>query len=694
MVKQFEGLIGERKYKTMDQGIVIALAFNITILLTMALIFSVFQDKLTVGERFKNIFLGVITGGAGLLIMGTSVELSNQVIFDARTILLSVAALFFSAVPNLIAGAIMVLYRITLGGPGVYMGVATITATLAIGMLWRRERFKKILEHRHAGSLEFYLYGLIVHMAMISCTFFLPRQEIAATLKNVFLPVMTLFPFGTYLLCLVFMNLYERLELHQKLKSSEERKARQAQMLHALIDSIPDLVFYKDMEGIYTGCNKAFADFVGKPKQDIIGRTDFDLFDREVAESFRFFDSGIMNRKKARQNEEWVVYPDGRPILLDTLKTPFWDSKENLIGILGISRDITERKQKEEEIYRLAYHDYLTGLYNRRFYEEELARLDVKRNIPLTIAMGDVNGLKLVNDSFGHKLGDQLLKKVAAVIKSSCRADDIVARLGGDEFVILLPKTDAAGMDSIITRINALLSREKINGLEISISFGHDAKTDESQKIEDVLKNAENQLYQNKLFESASMRSKTVHVIINTLYEKNHREMLHSKRVSHLSELIARHMGLSKNRIEKIKLAGLVHDIGKIGIEERILNSPDQLTEEEWIEMKKHSEIGYRILRSADEFSEIAEYVLQHQERWDGSGYPKGLIAQEISLEARIIAVADAFDAMTGERTYGRVFEPDEAIREILNCAGTAFDPAVADRFAEMMSSDAVLSCG
>jgi len=140
-------------------------------------------------------------------------------------------------------------------------------------------------------------------------------------------------------------------------------------------------------------------------------------------------------------------------------------------------------------------------------------------------------------------------------------------------------------------------------------------------------------------------------------------------------------------------LAGLVHDIGKIGIDEKILNSPLKLSGDEWNEMKKHSEIGYRILSSANEFSEIADYVLQHQEKWDGSGYPKGLKAQEISIEARIIAVADAFDAMTGERTYGRVYSTQEAIEEIQNCAGTAFDPHIVNAFNGIMLGKAVTYC-
>ncbi|HCP14423.1 MAG TPA: hypothetical protein DIT32_01350 [Peptococcaceae bacterium] len=804
----------------MEQRLSVSLIYNITILLTMALIYSTFQNKVKMNNQFKNLFFGVLIGSAGLLIMSTSVHLDNDVIFDARSILVSVSGLFFGMTPNLIAGVMMIAYRMILGGPGIYVGILTILTTLTIGMVWRYYRFKGILEHRDAYVFEFYIFGLIVHIDMLLCMLFLPKAEVPITLGRIFWPVILLFPLGTYVLCMVFLNLYERNELITKLSASEEKyrkiaentsdmiwtadkafnltyvspsveklfgedslaymkrtmeekfppedlsrikaiykeeiiknrnmasersnsriigarhysadgslvwvsmhvsfirdaqgdiigltgvtrditalkkaeakKREQIAFIVSLIDFIPDLIFYKDMSGVYVGCNKAFLEFAGRPQSEIIGKTDFDLFNAELAELFRRNDLEILKQKVPINNEEWVVYPDGRYILLDTLKTPYYDLAGNLNGILGISRDITERKQKEEEIYNLAFHDYLTGLYNRRFYEEELLRLDVKRNLPLTIAMGDVNGLKLVNDSFGHKLGDELLRKVAAVMKDSCRADDIIARFGGDEFVILLPKTDAAGTEKIISRINLLLSAEKINGVEISISFGHETKVHELQNIEDVLKSAENHLYQNKLFESASMRSKTINMIMNTLYEKNNREMLHSKRVSKICEEIALHLKLSKISVEKIKLAGLVHDIGKIGIDEKILNSPLKLSGDEWNEMKKHSEIGYRILSSANEFSEIADYVLQHQEKWDGSGYPKGLKAQEISIEARIIAVADAFDAMTGERTYGRVYSTQEAIEEIQNCAGTAFDPHIVNAFNGIMLGKAVTYC-
>src|SRR5665647_3065244 len=365
------------------------------------------------------------------------------------------------------------------------------------------------------------------------------------------------------------------------------------------------------------------------------------------------------------------------------LKAPYTDVDSNIIGIIGIGRDISERKRNEEEVLYLGYHDQLTNLYNRRFYEEEMSRLDVKRNLPLTVAIGDVNGLKLINDSFGHGVGDDLLLKVAEVLKCNCRADDIISRFGGDEFAILLPRTDYREAEMVINRIKDKLLKQNINGINISISFGIKTKVDENENILDIMKSSEDDMYRHKLYESSSMRSKTINLIMNTLYEKNYREMLHSKRVSKLCEKIAKEMGMNVDKISQVRTAGLVHDIGKIGVDERILNSSQKLDAIQWEEIKKHSEIGFRILSSVGEFSEIAEFVLQHQEKWDGTGYPRGLKENQISMEARIIAIADAYDAMTSARTYGEVMTEEKAIAEIKKHAGTQFDPEISMIFIE-----------
>jgi len=360
-----------------------------------------------------------------------------------------------------------------------------------------------------------------------------------------------------------------------------------------------------------------------------------------------------------------------------------------VIFLYGGLTDITERKKKEEEIIYLINHDQLTGLYNRRFYEEEFKRLDIEKNLPLTLVMGDVNGLKLVNDSFGHAMGDDLLKKVAEVIKKGCRSNDVAARIGGDEFVIILPKTDAIETEKIMKHIKELLINEKVGVINVSISFGYETMNTMEKSVQDILKNIENHMYRNKLYESASVRSKTIELIMNTLYEKNNREMLHSKRVSEICEAIAASMNFDENNVNQIRIAGLMHDIGKIEIDEKILNKSEKLNKEEWEKMQRHPEIGYRILSSTNEFSVIANNVLEHHEKWDGTGYPRGLKGEEISLQARIITIADAYDAMTGDRTYVKPLSKQEAINEMWRCSGTQFDPSILKTFIEKVLGSA-----
>lgn len=379
--------------------------------------------------------------------------------------------------------------------------------------------------------------------------------------------------------------------------------------------------------------------------------------------------------------EWWFKRIDGTLLPAEVMMTTILHNGKKVFH--SLCRDIRERKEMENKLEYLSYHDQLTGLYNRRFFEKELERLDVEKNLPLTIVMADVNGLKLINDSFGHAAGDELLEKVSEVIKKGCRSNDIIARLGGDEFVILLPKTDIYETEQIVKNINALALKETVSAVNISISFGYGTKKKEGEKIEEILKKAEDYMYKKKLFESPSMRGKTIGAIISTLHEKNKREEEHSHRVSMLCQDMGHALGLTETETEELKTIGLLHDIGKIAIEENILNKREELTEDEWQEIKRHPEIGYRILNTVNDMLEIAEYVLYHHERWDGKGYPKGLKGEEIPLQSRIITIVDAYDAMTSQRSYRNALQEEIAIEELKINSGTQFDPELVRIFIE-----------
>ncbi len=353
---------------------------------------------------------------------------------------------------------------------------------------------------------------------------------------------------------------------------------------------------------------------------------------------------------------------------------------------LKVKNAIEFMKRKEEIIY-LSYHDKLTGIYNRRFYEEEIKRLDVKSSLPISIIMGDVNGLKLINDTFGHEKGDELLQKSATSIKNACRIEDIVARWGGDEFVVLLPRTTKEEAKQIIKKIKYMTANEKVESIRVSIALGCDTKQETDENILKILKNAEDHMYRNKIAENDSVRSNMIKTIMNKLHKENIKEEMHSKKVSELCQKIGKKMGLSEYEIRKLKVAGLLHDIGKIVLPEYICTKSGRLTKKEWDEMKRHPEIGYRIINSYHKMTELAEAILSHHERWDGTGYPKGLKGRDIPLKARIISLADSFDAMTSERPYRESFSEEEALDEIKKNSGIQFDPEICRIFVEKVLS-------
>jgi diguanylate cyclase (GGDEF)-like protein len=295
--------------------------------------------------------------------------------------------------------------------------------------------------------------------------------------------------------------------------------------------------------------------------------------------------------------------------------------------------------------------------------------------------MGDVNGLKITNDIFGHAEGDKLLKTISKILIESCRTHDIIARWGGDEFSIILPKTDYQTALKVDNKIKKTCNDTVNSTVNPSIALGLDTKEDASQSLITVIKKAEGRMYRNKLLESKSKQNGTVASLQRTLFEKSYETEEHALRVIDISQKIGRALGLHENDMDDLQLLASLHDIGKVAISDIILAKPGKLTEDEWEEMKRHSEIGYRIAQSAFELSHISEYILCHHERWDGTGYPQGRKGEEIPLLSRIISIADAYDVMTNIRSYKNKMTVEQSLEEIRRCSGTQFDPALVGLF-------------
>lgn len=388
------------------------------------------------------------------------------------------------------------------------------------------------------------------------------------------------------------------------------------------------------------------------------------------------------------KNEELIIMTmDGLMRNVRTTISTIYRPDQSVEGYVIVLIDISAQKKREREILYLSYHDVLTGLYNRTYLEEQLDRLNTKRTLPFAIMMADVNGLKLTNDVFGHHIGDQLLIKVAKIIKRSCRTEDFVGRYGGDEFLILLPNTDNDMAHMIMKRIlfefENLTENDSIKGIIPSISIGYGIKTDMNIGIQEVLSEAETNMYKRKMLAKDSVYSSAITSMQMTLYEKSSETEAHANRLYENCKAVAKHFHLSDSQLDDLELLCMLHDVGKIAIPDKILNKTEPLTKEEWEELKTHPEIGYRIANATPHLQRVGIYILHHHERYDGTGYPSGQVREQIPLLDRILSVADAFDAMTNDRVYQKAISKEAALEELIRCKGTQFDPNIVDIFVD-----------
>jgi diguanylate cyclase (GGDEF)-like protein/PAS domain S-box-containing protein len=541
---------------------------------------------------------------------------------------------------------------------------------------------------------------------------------------------------------LITTDITERKRAEEALRESEEA-------FRLLFENAKDAIFHADpATGLITKCNRAAETLLEKDREEIIGQPQRTIHPPQKAEHYIQMFKRHIEQQGFAEDEAEVITKSGKtkPVLITTSVA----SVRGTPIIQGAFRDITERKQMEAERERLhaelevrAITDSLTGLYNHaHFYQRLAEEIERSRRYKrrFAVVMMDVDAFKHYNDSRGHQAGDDALRLLADCIRSGIRGSDLAFRYGGDEFAAILLNADSSRAQTVVNRINRCIAAglKKMDdqaaawlGLSAGVaSFPGDATTtDELVKMADAaLYNAkrlawargltqpeqaiESQAYPHKLLHEtqAGMLTTAAGSLATVLQDLGVSDVAaaldlraiaavgaaaeikdryirgHQERASLWAAALAGDMGLSSEQVRNIRIAGLLHDIGKVTINDGILNKPGKLTEEEFAKVKRHAPIGAEIMLSeAEALQQMAAIVRYHHERFDGKGYPDGIAGELIPLEARIMSVVDVFDAMTHERSYRKALSKEEAIAELEHGAGTQFDPAVVKAFLALL---------
>lgn len=469
----------------------------------------------------------------------------------------------------------------------------------------------------------------------------------------------------------IIRDINDSVRISEKLKESEAKYKE-------LFDNASAIIFTFNKQGEITNYNKTFIEtlkiqnsFKNYLIEDFLtpyykAHSLFAQCVEKVGTRFELEIIDLEGHKKFIELNYRVVSQEGEPF-----------------EIHAVGQDITERKLATEKIDFLTSHDTLTGLHNRAYFDQKLIayREDEDKNV--SIIVGDVNGLKMVNDAFGHKLGDELLVQMALILKSVFYdSKDVIARLSGDEFAII---TERKNIWTLIDRIHAKCSAVVDFPFKIDISLGYSSRKKSNVGIEGIFREADHQMYKNKLKTSKHIKSMMIQTLQQKLSEESLETVEHAERIKILSEKVGEYLNLSETTIEELDLTAIMHDIGMISIPKEILNKCGKLNHKEMKEVMKHAEIGYHLLVATPNLAGIGDYVLAHHENYDGTGYPQGLSGGDIPLISRIISVVDAYEAMTHVRSYREARTHKQAIDEILSLSGTRYDPSIVHAFLKSM---------
>jgi len=504
---------------------------------------------------------------------------------------------------------------------------------------------------------------------------------------------------------------------------------QRARMLQQVVENATDAIVTTDMNGVLLTANQAVEVLFGYAPAAAVGRS-IEIFfpEKKASEAIaKMLAAGRADR--AWQEELSARRKDNSSLLINLSMSVLCDSRGNPTRLIGIARDVTERRRLLDKLKRLSVTDNLTGLFNHRFLHDRLHYEFVRARRyghPLGCIMIDADYFKSVNDTYGHLVGDEVLKALADLITQATRSIDIVARYGGEEFSVLLPNTDLEGAIRCAHNIWEITNNAEIptkqGHLKVTVSIGVTSLTPDVLDEEELHRRADAALLAAKrrgrnnvcVWDDTALQTsvempdafeqdlealcenlrrvvlparerymETVRPVLDTLCRRHPMLRRHSTNVSIFAMELARLASMNEEEDEALQYAALFHDIGHITTPTRILNKPGALTPQERKIVRKHVQASATLMMELSLSELEIQYVRYHHERYDGQGYPDGLVGEQIPLGARILAIADSYDAMTSQRPYRRQLSQEEALEELRKNAGTQFDPALVSLFLE-----------
>ncbi len=482
---------------------------------------------------------------------------------------------------------------------------------------------------------------------------------------------------------LVALDITERKRADSELRRSEQK-------YRDILSTMEDGYYEVDIRGNILSCNKSAAEMLGYTEDELIGMN-YRYLCSDFKTVFNIFNKSYSIKEPRYSDVIEMVRKDGSICSTDLSISLTYDQDGNVCGFRGLGRDITERIEFEKRLKYLSFHDSLTGIYNRHYFENELVRLDGSRDYPFVVISADLDGLKLINDIFGHKEGDRYLKQCVGVLKENVRSSDILARVGGDEFALILPATDISTGRQFVERISRCIEQYNNNNqadIPLSLSLGIAAAENSSRKLEEAFNEADRAMYSEKLKRGSSARNIIIEALLAGYKRNVDRHNYYGEDGVELCLNLGQAVNLSEEQMSDLGLLARYCDLGLLTIPDEIIAKKGKLSKEEWGLTRQHAEKGYRIAASSQELSAIADLILSHHEHFDGSGYPLGLKGEEIAVECRITFIVQTYMALTGKRHYRRPVDKKQALAELKRCAGTFFDPELVKQFITLVNKE------